>query len=930
MHIEVIAPKSSSNTERGKLLEDMAAELLRIQNYSVSQQVRLTASELDLLCTHQVSQLVVYVECKAHRDPLPASVLVQLIGNVSLKGYSEGWLLSTGPLSKDAKGLLVEWGRKPDDERRRLSIYDPDRLLQTLQNAGLVTSPPTRVASVYVGSPRGLGDWVLLVSPWGRYWATTVLQDGVPTAFVAFSAGQECLPAGEELLSKIGECDTSFAHIPPFANPSTSTTGLQEPHSSTVGVVEVESADKWTDYRPCRPEHFVGRAKALREIMGLLSAVKKRSTDTRIFAVTGDSGIGKSSMIAKLRDVAKSSRKPNNLCLLAVDVRAAGRSTYVLSSLVAALRRAQTSGFGCQGELAVTDYADPLQSESIRSFLAECERKHELVILVFDQFEELFSKAELFPVFEEARKLMFSAVSAGTSLVVGFAWKTDSTVPQGHPAYHMWHQLADHRREVLLPPFSHSDAEASFGLFETELGQKVRHELRRYLIQNSQGFPWLLKKLCIHLYDQMEAGITQHELSDRSLDIGGLFDRDLSSLSPAEMGCLKLVARSAPMDWFEVLQTAGPEVVQSLQNRRLLIRRGDKLNLYWDIFRDYVLNGTIPDIPLTYIPQSPSVEALVRVALQLDPAEGRDAGRLARLASLAETTVGNIVHDLEQFGIASLADDGVRLEGHMRTLTGESVLARVRFVLKRHALTEMLRDNHAGRPATPEALLGYLKQLNPTAQHHTRTWKAYAAKLSLWLTVLGYAERAATGVIYRDAGRVTGCTGKRYGGDRRGVVFIGDASPAMVVDVLEAVIDGRSLPFADAMSLGYRNACGVLQRFRLVGLSPTHRYQFSGEVGTPKRSAELVWEAAAQEDSVIYAASLLRERPALTGPELGRLIAAEFARKWEPASCVRVGNGLRKWAAWILTTKSPDGAPGVPPGRPKRLPNHPRQGLLFE
>ena len=51
--IEVAVGKSTSNTERGKLLEKLAREMLETMQYSVTQQVRITGIEVDLLAVHK-------------------------------------------------------------------------------------------------------------------------------------------------------------------------------------------------------------------------------------------------------------------------------------------------------------------------------------------------------------------------------------------------------------------------------------------------------------------------------------------------------------------------------------------------------------------------------------------------------------------------------------------------------------------------------------------------------------------------------------------------------------------------------------------------------------------------------------------------------------------------------------------------------------
>ena len=107
--IEVATPPGTPNKKKGDLLEDVAGDLLRTQQYEVTTQLRVTATEIDLLCKHKVNRKIVYVECKAHRGSISADILAKLLGTVHSKGYQEGWLISTGPLGKEAKGFQHDW-----------------------------------------------------------------------------------------------------------------------------------------------------------------------------------------------------------------------------------------------------------------------------------------------------------------------------------------------------------------------------------------------------------------------------------------------------------------------------------------------------------------------------------------------------------------------------------------------------------------------------------------------------------------------------------------------------------------------------------------------------------------------------------------------------------------------------------------------------
>ena len=136
-----------------------------------------------------------------------------------------------------------------------------------------------------------------------------------------------------------------------------------------------------------------------------------------------------------------------------------------------------------------------------------------------------------------------------------------------------------------------------------ELRQPIEPWLRRLLAEHSQGYPWLLKKLCVHVFSVLRSQpARQRELFERALDIEALFKKDLSDLDGRQMACLTQVAKDSPADNYRIVEKFGDKTVEALMHRRLVMRNAGKLLVYWDIFRDYVLYGQVPAIPTRYVP----------------------------------------------------------------------------------------------------------------------------------------------------------------------------------------------------------------------------------------------------------------------------------------------------------------------------------------
>jgi hypothetical protein len=906
MWIEVAVPSNFSTKDRGDLLEKLSKEFLESQNFDVTDQLRVTATEIDLLCKHKVNKKTIYVECKAYRDNLSSNFLVNLLGNLTFHNYQEAWLISTGPLGKDAKGFQHEWELKPPTEAQKLSIYTPEKVVQALINTKVIVNIPKETALNVIIDKDKLGEWILLITPYGNYWAITCLVGGMPKGVIIFSAKTGELVREINLLKNISKTDTTlnkldFEYIKNF-KPGKNTEAETFPNYQQV--VEVQYGESWADYRPARPEHFVGREEMQTKLIHFLENVRTRETTTRVFAITGDSGMGKSSLITKLRSRTKNVRYRKKFFIYAVDVRAAMDENYLLWALFAGLKNAAKQGFGSgiSNKIQITNFTDPLSSPSIIQFLNVLEEKNEVICLIFDQFEELYSKNELFPIFDATKKLLVSCTALKSNLVLGFAWKSDTTVHQDHPAYFMWHRLADHRLEVNLAPFNPSETSKAITLFEKEIDEKLRPELRRQLQENSRGYPWLLKKFCIHIFEQLSAKVSQTELVNKGLDIRLLFDKELQNLSSPENTCLKMIAQSAPADWYEILEASDQTTLRSLLDKRLVIRSGNKLNLYWDIFKEYVLTEKVPAIPLSYLPSSPSIQSLIKVTQILEKDVEHSTNELSDISGLVDKTVGNVIRDLIMFGVAIGTPSRVKLDPSGEGSDPMQVLRQFRKVLKRHALTLIISKLNEGSLITRQDIVKYLKKINPTAQHRERTWQIYADRMAAWLTVTGFLEPKTNGWIYNDQGKINLQVARRI--KRQGrphSIFIGDSPPHMALKALEWLKINEPITKDEILKKGFRNAFAVLGQLGMLRQEGGKFYRGNFVKESINKLHVLLWEAAKSDPTLQKVVEYIKKYPISKGIEIGKYINEEYQREWATGSIIRTGGSLRRWGIWILS-----------------------------
>jgi len=890
--IEVAVTEGTTNTERGNLLEDLMRDLFDATGHTSGPPIRVTGMEIDVTATQNATNEKIYAECKAHREPIPADALTKLLGSVDFRKVDQGWLVTTSKLSKDAEGWKEDWEERPSEERRRLSIYNPPRLLGLLISSNRVLDP-TKITAI----PRmEQGEWYLLLTDLGRYWAKLVSESGVPSKVIVYDAQTGELITDTELIQKLKLTDTSLRDFNWLTIPPDSSEAGESIAYVSETVVDVATGDAWADYRPARPQDFVGRHDLQNTMRDFFQDVRNRSTNTRIFSISGPSGWGKSSLIAKLRNRCNNKVNREKFYMTAFDMRAAKSPNYVSAALLRSFSLAIQRNFILPPvmPLQAGAPATPLESESLQDCLQQLKAKDKVLILVFDQFEEVLTKPELKQLFDRLRLLALSVEAQQENLVLGFAWKSDAFLPQDHPAYYLWHQLKDRRLDLDVPRFGSKDVSQALTRFQNELGQRMNPVLRSQLVQHCQGFPWLLKKLCIHVFNLVGKGLTQQKVLERGLDVRGLFEADLSGISGKETLCLKEIAQQAPVGWVKIVEQFGNDTYTSLLDKRLIIRSGDKLNPYWDIFRDYLRTNEIPHVPVSFLPGT-EIRTLVRAAVVtvMNRPGGVTLGKLSTLLSISDRSAGNVVRDLQMFSLAERKGDHVistidiKEERDAVAMIGRLIAS----ALNNHIFTIVLRKNVAkGSAITEQDLLKFFNEAFQYASLRDATKRMYTRRLAKYLTATRFLERIRSVWILIDqlTGQLILTPRVRGAGD-----FLGDAPPERVLEVMQKLTKAP-VPRAILNQLHLRNATACAIILDLV--STQH-----GIVYMPKDTKDMevsLVRAVTNTRSFKIVSELIHKSPNISAAEIGKALSEQLDLPWSDATNVRRGNALRKWVRW--------------------------------
>jgi hypothetical protein len=870
---------SAQANNKGHLFERFVARFFEAYGCekptTKSLNVRSNGYELDLVTQFTLSRSRAIAECKAYSSPLSSGDLNMFYAKLCTDRFdhkgAHGWFVAIPGLTKDGHELA-----------RKLESNDPGFKLITATEIYDLILKKGWVRPIQTSENLVISDEALLVTESGVCAIAKQLDpvNRLPTRVL--------VQRSEGGLSK-DDLDLLSAHdyaaglpvfdlVRPNAIPSSQVADV--PNLFTV----VGSTADFDYQFPAAPEFFIGREDILNRVKAITDAAVSRAS---VIVLNAQSGWGKSSLALR---IAHQINKAGGFSIV-FDTRTAAGPSYVSAALRKSLTDAVASGILLMPP--ESSFAS-LQSTLTTLQATYSQEKKAPMLIFFDQFENVFRNPRLT---QEFRDLVLGIREIEAPVYIGFSWKTDLVgLTEGYPF-----QLRDEIRGASLvlnvEPFGPREVGTLLGRLGRAAKAKLSTDLRQRLREYSQGLPWLLKKLANHILMQLQAGTSEEELLSEALNIERLFEQDLANLEGQEIDAIKVIAREAPVAVADIVERISPQVIQSLVDQRLVVRVGERLDTYWDTFREFLITGKVA-VEDTYILRLRPLGTSNLLKFLVSRGGEVPAPDVARELATSLNVVFNASRDLRQLGIVAPKTGALLLAEQLRgsRVTEAQVQERVSKSLRRHKVFSKVQEllaASASQNITLDDLAKQMPALFPAMEASPNTWRVYAVAFASWFDYSGIVQLRGQILCAPSSPSKIRLLGGMEEGRRR---TFPQTRPGPALQLLQAKINPKTdfslTPSAkqkattDLQVLGLLDDAGTI---RDIDLATSVLDESSG--------ANILRELLSKVPGGESALKLLATKTDARPEEVGKIIKDAYGLSWANTTVAMAGGMFRAWAA---------------------------------
>lgn len=721
---------------RGKLFEEIMAQALRHYGYKIDSlaNVNYSGMEIDIEGKAIATDIPLYAECKCYEKEVDAPQLQGFFGKYMTKWFKDnrcqGLFIALPAVNSHAKGFYRE--NCESNPKITVRLYEEDQIIDAILDVPQTVNPNDLGKGIMddLGTP---GDWIMLYTDKGLFYVQYIIAPGagIPTKLILFDrcgtaiSDTNTIEYIAQLYPELEDFERiNFRKIPSFKS--------NEDLHELEEIVEVRGSSECFEYQfPSSPQYFVGRLSILRDIDSYVEKILNKGSSSRGILFEANSGWGKSSLIlaatARLRDTGHFA--------VAIDSRSASSSQFILRVIDYVFDKLGNFNGIIPDELfqrTITGFDGAVNA--LKKIGQILEEQQKILFIFLDQFENIFYHPETLKIIGD---LLLKLCDSQTNVVLGFSWKTDLIGVHSEFPYKLRDLIKDSSVIMPLKPFSKTETNELLDKLSNELHTPLRSDLKFLLSEFSQGYPWLLKKLCAHVKAQVDAGVRQPNIANHLLNVKELFHEDLRGLSLEEEDTLRRIAKQAPIIISDLGEDFSPEIVQTLVHRRLIVRIANKYDVYWDVFRDYLNTGSIP-VQENYILRQQIGSVLKAIKLLSSATRYQlSTSEFQNQAGLSEKSYYNVIRDMKLLGLAKVEDENVIMQ-----IAYSNDEKKQEDLLRNH-LKERLRGNRLAREVLKQVERGEMLTLDqiseilaescPYISASKQTWKLYAHIITDWI-----------------------------------------------------------------------------------------------------------------------------------------------------------------------------------------------------
>ncbi len=698
---------ANSRYYKGLLFEGLLKTLFEKLGYKIDIRRKKNSLEYDIEGQNQITSEMLVAEAKAHENTIPGKDVAAFVGKLFPLGIIEkkvhGLFVSTSSFSPEAEDYFNQLGNL------NIKQYCGNKLFLLINEK--LALPKTEMLERSI--PKGYVKVIdyLLITDSGIFKVLICRSDkhGTPNSFIIFNENGSAVSEAA-FLKKICEQVTELQELEEISTNQKSS----QIEGRVIGSGLQLSAD-WTDYKlPASPKYFVGRAETIKQI-----ELEIASSNTSLLQIKSRSGVGKSSLMALLAD--RYEKRRNKVELHdSRDIKAALDIFLLIQGFTGARNIAK-------------DFREV--NEQIRIFSDSLTCK---ALFFVDQFESTFSRKEIFDTYES----LFSLLSNYSQKIVTIIARKNDQLTTYDETEISLDKINANSKSFTLKDFDKAETVLLVRKIVDAWGSSIDQEVLSYVIEFSQGFPWLIKRTMAHIINQLNAGISQSELIATGLRLDDLFNEELSGLDEVQLDYLSRIIQNLPANYHQLHKVFDEDpllkrMLDHLTRTRLIRLSGSTYDTYNDVLKEFVLFRKLPQLKQKTLYRL-SAYTVIRNFLKIYTHPKFDTDLVQKETSTTKGTAFNIVREWKALNLVETTEGGWKTPQIILDVIKQGRLGDHlrRELAKNEAVTGILnlilKESSISLQTVPEILVMEF----PFVEASLETWQAYSKALLSWMQTL--------------------------------------------------------------------------------------------------------------------------------------------------------------------------------------------------